>query len=235
MDLAQITELIHGGLIVSCQALAGEPLHGGQYMAAMACAAVDGGAVAIRANGPEDIKAIRASVKLPIIGLFKEDISGCEVRITPTLRHAELIATVGADVIAIDATQRSRPDNISVKKMIHQIHGAIGRPVLADVSTVEEGLIAGESGADFVATTLSGYTSYSPSQLGPDFVLLEQLVTRLKLLGIPVIAEGRISTPREAAHALSLGAHAVTVGSAITRPQWITAQFTSRLREAKAE
>ena len=234
MDLTRLTESMRGGLIVSCQALAGEPLHGAQHMAAMACAAVNGGAIAIRANGPDDIKAIRASVKLPIFGLFKEDIPGYEVRITPTLQHAYMIAEAGADVIAIDATRRTRPDKLSVKDLISHIHTDIGKPVLGDVSMVEEGLAAGESGADFVATTLSGYTTYGPSQPGPDFILLEQLVKQLKPLGIPVIAEGRISTPEQALHALMLGAHAVVVGSAITRPQWITAQFANVLRETKA-
>jgi N-acylglucosamine-6-phosphate 2-epimerase len=232
MALSPLIESLRGGLIVSCQALPGEPLFGAQHMAAMACAAVAGGAVAIRANGPADIAAINKVVKLPIIGLFKEDIPGCEVRITPTFTHAEKIAMSGADVIAIDATRRARPGNLSVKEMIDHIHNKIGKPVLADVSILEEGLDAARTGADLVATTLSGYTAYSPSDLGPDFNLLKQLVNHLKLDGIPVIAEGRISTPQEAAHALALGAHAVVVGSAITRPQWITAQFSGVLKKA---
>lgn len=233
MELALLIEHLRGGLIVSCQALPDEPLFGAHFMVAMARAAAAGGAVAIRANGPDDIAAIRAAVELPIIGLFKEDIPGCEVRITPSVAHAEKIVKMGADVIAIDATYRARPSNVSVKQMIDHIHETLGTPILADISTLEEGLTAIESGADFVATTLSGYTAYSSSQLGPDFVLLEQLVTQLKPLGIPVIAEGRISMPQEAARALALGAHAVVVGSAITRPQWITAQFARALKEAK--
>jgi len=233
MELALLIECLRGGLIVSCQALPDEPLFGAHHMAAMARAAVAGGAVAIRANGPDDIAAIRAAVELPIIGLFKEDIPGCEVRITPSVEHAEKIVKMGADVIAIDATSRARPSNVSVKQMIDHIHETLGKPILADISTLDEALTAVEYGADFVATTLSGYTAYSPSQRGPDFVLLEQLVTQLKPLGIPVIAEGRISKPQEAAGALALGAHAVVVGSAITRPQWITAQFARALREAK--
>jgi N-acylglucosamine-6-phosphate 2-epimerase len=233
MELSILVQSIRGGLIVSCQALPDEPLFGAQHMAAMARAAVAGGAVAIRANGPDDIAAIHMAVGLPIIGLFKEDIPGYEVRITPTLKHAEEIAIAGADIIAIDATQRARPGNVSAKDLIDLIRRNIGKPILADVSTLEEGLAAIESGADFVATTLSGYTIYSPAQPGPDFILLEQLVKQLKPLGIPVIAEGRISTPEQAVHALSLGAHAVVVGGAITRPQWITAQFTGAIKEAR--
>jgi N-acylglucosamine-6-phosphate 2-epimerase len=232
MALPLLIESLRGGLIVSCQALPDEPLFGVQHMAAMACAAVAGGAVAIRANGPDDIAAIHKAVEVPIIGLSKEDIPGCEVRITPTPEHAEKIARAGADIIAIDATRRARPGNLSVKDMIDHIHNNIGKTVLADVSTLDEGLAAVETGADFVATTLSGYTTYSSSEPGPDFVLLEQLVNRLKPPGIPVIAEGRISTPQEAVHALALGALAVVVGSAITRPQWITAQFSGALKKA---
>lgn len=233
MILASLIDSLCGGLIVSCQALPDEPLFGAQHMAAMARAAVAGGAVAIRANGSDDIAAIRMTVKVPIVGLLKEDIPGCEVRITPTLEHAEKIARAGADIIAFDATRRARPGNLSVKDMIDHIHTNIGKPVLADISTLEEGLVAIESGADFVATTLSGYTSYTTSQPGPDFNLLEQLVTHFKPLGIPVIAEGRISTPQQAASALALGAHAVVVGSAITRPQWITAQFSNALKKGR--
>jgi N-acylglucosamine-6-phosphate 2-epimerase len=233
MSLALLIDNLRGGLIVSCQAQPDEPLFGAQHMAAMARAALAGGAIAIRANGPEDIAAIRKVVNLPILGLFKEDMPGYEVRITPTIEHAEKIATAGADIIAIDATSRPHPGNFSVKQIIERIHGKSGKPVLADVSTLEEGLAAVESGADFVATTLSGYTAYSPSLTGPDFSLIEQLVRRISPLGVPIIAEGRISTPEQAAHALTLGAHAVVVGGAITRPQWITAQFSSALKRVK--
>jgi N-acylglucosamine-6-phosphate 2-epimerase len=234
MALSPLVKSLRGGLIVSCQALTDEPLFGALHMAAMARAAVAGGAVAIRANGPDDIAAIRMAVELPIIGLFKENIPGSEVRITPTIEHAEKIARAGADVIAFDATRRVRPGNLSVKQMIDHIHEKLGKPALADISTLKEGLEAARAGADFVATTLSGYTVYSPSQPDPDFILIEQLVNQLKPMGIPVIAEGRVSTPQEAVHALALGAHAVVIGSAITRPQWITAQFSSAIKMARA-
>lgn len=231
MERTQLRTQLRGGLIVSCQAMADEPLFGDEHMAAMARAAAQGGAVAIRANGPTDIAAIRAEVKLPIIGLFKDDISGCEVRITPTRAHADQITRAGSDVIACDATRRIRPENLTVKQLIDHIHGRLGLPVLADVSTLEEGIEAAEAGADFVATTLSGYTSYSSSQAGPDFNLLKQLVTELHHKSIPVIAEGRITTPDLAAQALVFGAHAVVVGGAITRPQWITSQFVNALKK----
>lgn len=227
-----LIESLRGGLIVSCQALPDEPLFGSQYMAIMARAAFMGGAIAIRANGPEDVAAIRKAVELPIIGLFKENIPNCDVLITPTIKHADQVSMAGADIIAIDATPRARPNGLTVKQLIDHIHEKQGKAVLADVSTLEEGMKAAEWGADFVATTLSGYTPYSPHQLDPDFYLLEKLAKQLK--GIPVIAEGRISTPDQAAQALMLGAHAVVVGGAITRPQWITAQFTSALKRVEA-
>lgn len=231
MEPARWIEHVHGGLIVSCQALGDEPLFGSEYMAVMARAAAQGGAVAIRANGPADIEAIRAAVTLPIIGLCKEDIPGYEVRITPTRADADQVAKAGSDVIACDATRRARPENLTVKQLIDHIHAKLGLPVLADISTFEEGMEAADAGADFVATTLSGYTAYSPSQAGPDFDLLEQLVAELGTRNIPVIAEGRMTTPELAAQALALGAYAVVVGGAITRPQWITAQFVNALRK----
>jgi len=233
MDLRALSDRLSRGLIVSCQALADEPLFGNGYMVAMARAAISGGAVAIRANGPADIAAIRLALKVPVIGLYKSGTTGFEVRITPTFEHARQVAAAGADLIAIDATQRPHPGG-SVAELVEQIHEHTGCPVLADVSTLEEGLAAAACGAEFIATTLSGYTSNSPDQPGPDFILLEKLVKALKPKGIPVIAEGRIATPEQARHALDLGAHAVVVGSAITRPQLITAHFVAAMTKGGA-
>ena len=157
MSYSSLVESLRGGLIVSCQALPDEPLYGSHHMAAMARAAAIGGAIGIRANGPADIAACRAAVELPIIGLFKEDIPGFAVRITPTIKHAEQIAQAGSDVIAMDATRRARPDGCSVKTMIAHIHERIGKPVLADVSTLEEGLSCRRGG--------SGFCRYHPLRL----------------------------------------------------------------------
>ncbi len=232
MELSAITRQLKRGLIVSCQALPDEPLFGSEYMAAMAMAAVSVGAVGIRANTPADITAIRRKVHVPIIGLYKADLPGFDVRITPTLQHAMRVAEAGADMIAIDATARPHPLGLSSDTLIAQIRRQTGKPVVADVSNLAEGLAAVTAGADFVATTLSGYTQDSPILDGPDFKLLEELVGVMKSRSIPVIAEGRIAIPEHAAQALSLGAYAVVVGSAITRPQWITAQFVKVLQKA---
>src|SRR5690606_21796370 len=173
--VAALVRQVQGQLIVSCQALAHEPLHGAEMMARMAMAAVQCGAAAIRANRAEDIAAIRPRVTLPIIGLFKDDIPGFPVYITPTLRHALAVAEAGADVIAIDATARPRPEPGSLADFIGRIHMQTGLPVLADIATVEEGIAAVEAGADLVSTTMSGYTADSPAQREPDIKLVAAL------------------------------------------------------------
>jgi N-acylglucosamine-6-phosphate 2-epimerase len=219
---------VRGGLIVSCQALPGEPLFGAEIMARMALAAKMGGGRAIRANGPDDIRAIRTVIDLPIIGLFKEDIAGYPVYITPTLEHARRVAAAGADIIAIDATARPRPQPGSLAEFIAAIHTETGCPVLADIATLAEGLAAEVAGADLVSTTMSGYTDDSPQQSDPDLELVRQLGTRLK---IPLLAEGRYKLPEQVNQALDHGALAVVVGGAITRPQEITRWFVWALEQ----
>lgn len=212
------------GLIVSCQALEDEPLHGGDTMAKMARAAVRSGAIGIRTNGAHDIAAIIKTVEVPVIGLIKRDIPGSDVFITPTMEEVKAIVEAGADIVALDVTDRE--DRLErVKPLIEYVHST-GRLVMADISTLEEGLAAESLGADFIGTTLSGYTPYSPQQEEPDFGLLRGLCERVK---VPVIAEGRIWTPEDAARALETGASYVVVGSAITRPQLITARYVDAL------
>lgn len=208
------------GLIVSCQALEDEPLHGGDTMAKMATAAVEAGAIAIRTNGVHDIRAIKQTVDVPVIGLIKRDIPGSEVFITPTMDEVEAIIDAGADIVALDVTDREG----RLEQVVPLIEYAHSKNVLvmADVSTFAEGVAAAERGVDYVGTTLSGYTPYSPQLEGPDFELIQQLSAALT---IPVIAEGRIWSPDEAAKALELGATYVVVGSAITRPQLIAARY----------
>jgi len=221
---AAFVERVRGRLIVSCQALSHEPLYGAEFMARMAVAAVEGGASAIRANTPPDIAAIRRAVSLPIIGLFKEDMPGYPVFITPTLAHAKAVADAGADVIALDATARPRPQPGDLADFIAAIHAETGLPVLADSSTLEEGIAAAQAGADLISSTLSGYTPYSLQQAGPDIELVAALA---KAVQRPVLAEGRYRLPEQAAAALAAGATAVVVGGAITRPQEITRWFVA--------
>jgi N-acylglucosamine-6-phosphate 2-epimerase len=230
MNVHPILEQLRGSLIVSCQPDASDrehdPMNSPTIMTALARAAVLGGAIGIRADSPLDIAAIRAAVSVPIIGIYKFDIPGFQVRITPTVEHAIQIANAGSDVIAIDATQRPRPHGLSVADMIAQVKAQTGKLVFADVSTLDEGIHAAEVGADAILPTLAGYTDYSRNLPGPDFELIEAMATHLD---VPLIVEGKISTPDQAKHALELGAWAVCVGSAITRPRWITEHFLSVL------
>lgn len=192
-------------------------------MAAMARAAAQGGAKGIRANGPEDIRAVKAVVDLPIIGILKRVIDGYDVYITPDLDSARSVAEAGADVIAVDATDRPHPEGSATEHIV-TIKAELQLPVMADVATLEEGVSAAEAGADYVATTLSGYTPTSPSSDQPDLKLVDELV---QALDVPVIAEGRYWAPEQIARAFELGARAVVVGTAITNPREITRRFAS--------
>lgn len=210
-----------GGLIVSCQARPDNPLHGPIFMAAMARAAREAGAVAIRANGAADIAAIRAAVDLPVIGIRKRAAAGFDVEITPALRDVEEIVAAGAHAVALDATTRRR-DGEELSALIAGIRARWPCAIMADVATLAEGERAAALGCDLVATTLSGYAPGSPRLPGPDFDLIAALVARI---GAPVIAEGRFTTPDEARRAIALGARAVVVGTAITNPREIARRF----------
>ncbi|MCB0153862.1 MAG: N-acetylmannosamine-6-phosphate 2-epimerase [Anaerolineae bacterium] len=222
---AAFVHQVYQQLIVSCQALPHEPLFGAEIMARMAVAAAQGGAKAIRANTPVDITAIKQAVDLPLIGLFKADVPGYAVYITPTLAHAQAVADAGAEIIAIDATDRPRPAG-DLADYIAAIQRETGCLVLADISTVSEGVAAAAAGADLISTTMSGYTPTSPRQAGPDLVLVRALAAQVT---VPVLAEGRFHAPGQVKQALAAGATAVVVGGAITRPQEITARFVAAL------
>jgi N-acylglucosamine-6-phosphate 2-epimerase len=222
-----ILEQLRGQLVVSCQALEDEPLHGPAFMAAMARAAAEGGAGGIRANGGPDIAAIRRITRLPIIGLKKVSVPGCKVYLTPTFEAAEEVALAGADLIAIDATNRSRPGPQGVAALICRIRTELRKPVMADCATVAEAIAAAAAGADVVATTMAGYTEETREIQAFSADLVRQCV---QAVSVPVIAEGRIWTPEEAVAAFRAGAHAVVVGSAITRPQLITRRFAQAIQ-----
>jgi N-acylglucosamine-6-phosphate 2-epimerase len=218
---------IHKDLIVSCQALEHEPLHGSEIMAKMAQAAKEGGAKVIRSNSAVDVAAIKRQTGLPVIGLVKRDYPDSEVFITATLKEVKELLAVEADVIALDATYRKRPNGENLKDLVDYIHEHSHALVMADIATVRDAEYALECGVDMVSTTLSGYTNDSPKQDDPDFELVEKLS---KLLPIPVIAEGRIQTPKQARRMLELGAWSIVVGGAISRPQLITKAFAEGIR-----
>lgn len=221
MTAQELAATLRGKLIVSCQAPPGDPMRETGTLVRLARSAVAGGGAAIRANEPEVVAAIAGAVDLPVIGLWKDGDVG--VYITPTVRHALAIVEAGADVVAADATDRPRPDGSTFAELVAAVHGA-GALVMADVSTLAEGVTAAGQGADFVSTTLSGYVPGSPEQTGPDLALVAGLAAAID---VPVVAEGRINTPGEAAEALARGAHSVVVGTAITAPTALTARFVA--------
>ncbi|GEN46639.1 N-acetylmannosamine-6-phosphate 2-epimerase [Alkalibacillus haloalkaliphilus] len=224
-------EKIKNQLIVSCQALEDEPLHDSYIMGKMALAAQMGGAAGIRANTVSDIQSIKREVDLPIIGIIKRNCTNSSVFITPTLDEVKSLYEEGVDVIALDATKHSRPNGQSFKTFFHDVKCQFPDQLfMADVSTFEEGANAEEAGVDVIATTLVGYTPYSKGV--KPLQLVEELVGRLST---PIIAEGNIDTPEKAKDALQLGAHAVVVGSAITRPQVITEKFSARMNQLQDE
>ncbi|MGC1208950.1 MAG: N-acetylmannosamine-6-phosphate 2-epimerase [Ornithinimicrobium sp.] len=222
----EILAELRGGLVVSCQARPDEALHGAEIMKAMALAVITGGACGVRIEGLADVRAVAEVTDVPIIGLWKRGHEG--VYITPTLDSAQQVAAAGASIVAIDGTGRPRPDGLTVAQTIAALHD-MGVAVMADVSTVSEGVDAARYGADVVGSTLSGYTETSLATVGPDLELVASLVQRLE---VPVFAEGRISTPEQARAALAVGAHTVVVGGAITRPAQITARFLGALENS---
>ncbi|MFD0024018.1 N-acetylmannosamine-6-phosphate 2-epimerase [Streptomyces sp. NPDC058382] len=221
MTAQKLAATLQGKLIVSCQAPPGDPMRETATLVRLAQSAVAGGGAAIRANEPEVVAAIVQAVDLPVIGLWKDGDIG--VYITPTVRHALAVAEAGAAVVAADATDRARPDGSTFAELVEAVHAA-GALVMADVSTLAEGVAAAAQGADFVSTTLSGYVPGTPKQTGPDLALVAELSASVD---VPVVAEGRINTPEEAAEALRLGAHSVVVGTAITAPTALTARFVA--------
>jgi N-acylglucosamine-6-phosphate 2-epimerase len=216
-----------GGLIVSCQAKETSPLHGPTFMAAMAKAAVCGGAAGIRADGETDIAAIRAAVgpDVPIVGIYKVKQVDGSLFITPSAKSARKVIAAGAELVALDGTGRARPGGDSLRDVVEAVHAA-GGAALADIDTLENACYAIACGVDAVGTTLSGYTAGSPKQVDPDYELLTRLVAESL---VPVFAEGRIWTREQARQALDLGASFVVVGTAITNPQAITAHFVAAL------
>lgn len=212
---------IKGKLIVSCQALEGEPLYGIHAMGKMALAAKMAGACAIRAQGVSDIIDIKKEVDLPVIGIIKRNYDDSDIYITPAKKEIDELLATGCEMIALDATNRTRPNNELLSDLINYIHEH-NVLVMADCSTFEEAFNAQNLNADVVSTTLAGYTPYSMNVNGPDYKLIEKMV---KELHVPVIAEGKIHYPEQLKKVMDLGVYSAVVGGAITRPLEIARRF----------
>ncbi|MDR7334524.1 N-acetylmannosamine-6-phosphate 2-epimerase [Roseateles asaccharophilus] len=218
MTLTELDGRLKGGLVVSCQPVDDGPLDHDEVVARIAEAALKGGAQALRIEGAARLAHVRR--RLPqalLIGIVKRDLADSPVRITPERSDVLALADAGADVIAVDATDRARP--ASVQALLDAIR-ASGVLAMADCATLAEGREAARLGFDIVGTTLSGYTG-GPVPADPDWALLEQLAAEHPR----VMAEGRIHTPAQVREALARGAWAVTVGTAITRTELVTQWF----------
>jgi putative N-acetylmannosamine-6-phosphate epimerase len=224
-----IAEAIYKRLIVSCQAREGEPFRDPASMALFAAAVVAGGAAAIRARGPEDIRAIRKVVSVPIIGISKEMQADGKILITPTFESARELIAAGADMIALDVTRRGQC--YDALDRLRRIREELHVPVLADIATLDEALAAAHAGADFVLSTMRGYTDDTAKIQYFDLRFIAELVQQSPA---PVIAEGRIDTPEQAGAALAAGAYSVVVGSAITRPVTIARRFADAIASIPA-
>ena len=223
----EILASIKNGLIVSCQALPDEPLHNPFIMARMAYAAMVGGAKGIRANTAIDILEIKKTVALPVIGIVKCDYDDSPIYITPTMQEVDELIECGAEIIAMDATNRLRPGGENLISFFTRVRVKYPEQLfMADCATFDEGMAAAGLGFDLIGTTLCGYTEESKGVAVPNYRLLTDLVSQC---GKPVIAEGGIWSPEEFRQVMDLGIHAAVVGSAITRPQLITERFVRML------
>lgn len=217
------------GLIVSCQTQPDDPIHTEDMVVKMAEAAKWGGAVGIRANTPQQIAAIKAKVDLPIIGLWKIWNDNTDVFITPTMEACKAIWEAGADIIALDCTSQINAQGRPAYELLAELKKEIPQaPIFADVSNFEEAKRAAQMGADIVAPTLYGYTAETKHIEEPDMRAFAKMCRELGDQ-VSIMMEGHIYTPEDAMKCLYLGADAVVVGSAITRPHLITKRFTDLL------
>lgn len=225
----EITESLKGGLIVSCQVQHDDPVYSLDFVVKMAKAAQWGGAVGIRANSPEQIRAIKQEVNLPLIGLYKIWHDDTDVFITPTLQAAKEVWDAGAEIIALDCTSQITHEGRPAYELLPMVKKEIPEALIfADISSYDEAVRAIALGADFVGPTLYGYTADTKDIESPDLREFARMCRDFKDKAY-VIMEGHIYAPEDAMKAIFLGAHSVVVGSAITRPHLITKRFTDLL------
>lgn len=229
MQKEEVLKKLKGGVIVSCQALPSEPLYSSFIMGRMARAAKEGGAVGIRANTPQDIEEIKRIVNLPVIGLYKVDYADSEIYITPTMREIDALAGVSPDIIAMDATDRSRPQGLTLEKFFPRVKEKYPDILfMADCSCFEDAERAQNLGFDIAGTTMRGYTKATQGIQIPDYDMLHKMTT---VLSIPVIAEGGIWEPEQLKRVFAENILAAVIGTAITRPREITRRFVSSVEK----
>lgn len=218
--------------IVSCSALPGEPLHGPETMLKMCQAVIQGGAQALRLTSVEDIELIKKHVDVPIIGLIIDPSDDYEVFNTPSFEHVKRLHDAGADIVALDACSGTRPNGETLESIIKQAKEA-NIPLMADVDTYDNGILADQLGVDYITTARSGYSDATRELLThePNYVLMAKLV---KHISTPLIAMGRIWTTEQAIHALELGVHSVVIGSAITKPRMVAKTFHDAIENFQA-
>ncbi len=231
MTKEELFQLMKGTIIVSCQATPGEPLYDPDrsVMPLMARAAKQAGAKMIRTSSVRDIVGIKEETGLPVIGLIKREYPGYTGRITMTMREVDECMEALADIVSIDCTDTQRGDGLTAPDFLRLVKKKYPNIIImADCATLEEAKAAYEAGADLVGSTMNGYTAATAHCKGdPNYELVEQMVAALPC---PVIAEGRVHTPEQAKKMLDIGAWAVVVGGAITRPLEIANRFMAVVR-----
>ena len=232
MTKQELFDLIKGTIVVSCQATPGEPLYmkDQSIMYLMARAAKQAGAKMIRTSSVRDIVEIKEETGLPVIGLIKREYPGYTGRITMTMREVDECMEAMADIVSIDCTFNERGDGLTPGEFLAKVKEKYPNIIImADCATLEEAVAAYEAGADLVGSTMNGYTPQTRDCKGePNYELVRDMVAALPC---PVIAEGRVHTPEQARKMLQLGAWAVVVGGAITRPLEIATRFMDAVKD----
>jgi N-acylglucosamine-6-phosphate 2-epimerase len=227
-------EQLRGGLIVSVQAPEGSPMRDPEVIAAMAQASLNNGAAGVRLESPEHIAAVRRRCpEALIVGLWKRTYPESSVYITPGWDEIQAVWSAGADVVALDATERPRPNGETLADLIGRARGELGAVLMADVASVAQGLQAAEWGCDWVGTTLFGYTESTRTLRPPAWELLQPLRQNLPE-AVTLICEGGIASAQDARRALEGGADAVVVGTAITGVDLQVAAYRSAMDVAGA-